>query len=351
MDRRRFIQLSGAFAASFPLDAMAADERHGADTPASVSETEWRSPPAFLDRALADGLVVGLGEAHWHPELIRYQQELICAPALAGRLTDLVLECGNRRHQGLLDAYLSGADSFDGALIDEQRLLAIRLDSIAFPAWMSPAHADLFTRLRATNLGRPRHERIRVHLAEPAFEWADLAGEDDWWAINRQRDEAFFHYLESRLAPNERRGVLVFCGARHLLRGEGGPGLPRETLGRLMARRQPGRLLSIWPSTADDAREATALVGTPPGHPPAIAPVAERPQESGRDLPPPFDNLSERAPSRHVDACLYAGPQQRAMRCDPAIGRGGWPERLRARAHVMPPRLANAVGRLLASVE
>ncbi|WP_322521667.1 hypothetical protein SR882_01905 [Guyparkeria halophila] len=354
MNRRRFIQLAGASATSLSLDRLiAAEERPPIDASASMSNMTWRKSPDFLDQALSGGQVVGLGEAHWYPGLIRYQHELVCAPELAGRLTDLVLECGNRRHQALLDAYLDGAEAFDGAPIDEQRLLAIRLDSLSFPAWMSPSHGQLFARLRATNLARPAGERIRVHLAEPAFDWGDLAGEDDWWAINRQRDEAFFRYLEARFTPAGGRGVVVLCGARHLLKGDGGdagPGMPREPLGRLMAHHQPGRLLSIWPSTSGDESEVAALVGRPPDRWPAIASVADRPQSAGRVLPPPFDDVGEVAPSRHVDACLYAGPQQRSMQCDPVIGRGEWPERLRARAHVLPARLREAVSRLLESL-
>lgn len=30
-------------------------------------------------------------------------------------MTDLVMECGNRRHQGLLDAWLAGEESWQGS--------------------------------------------------------------------------------------------------------------------------------------------------------------------------------------------------------------------------------------------
>ena len=57
------------------------------------------TPVAAIREALLAGKLVGLGEPHWHPDFIRCQHAWLCDPALWGIMTDLVLECGNRRHQ------------------------------------------------------------------------------------------------------------------------------------------------------------------------------------------------------------------------------------------------------------
>ncbi|WP_279624273.1 hypothetical protein [Aeromonas veronii] len=99
-------------------------------------------------------------------------------------MTDLVLECGNRRHQSLLDAWLTGEESWQGEPLTLGRLYPVWLDSCAFPAWMAPEFPALFSALRQNNLVRPEHMRLRVHLCEPSFEWQELTPER-WQLHNR----------------------------------------------------------------------------------------------------------------------------------------------------------------------
>ncbi|WP_279495824.1 hypothetical protein [Aeromonas veronii] len=161
------------------------------------------TPVAAIREALLAGKLVGLGEPHWHPDFIRRQHAWLCDPALWGIMTDLVLECGNRHHQGLLDAWLAGEESWQGEPLTLARLYPVWLDSCAFPAWMAPEFPALFAALRQSNLARPEHVRLRVHLCEPLFEWQEMSPEL-WQQHNRGRDQALADYLLA--LPPARRG-------------------------------------------------------------------------------------------------------------------------------------------------
>ncbi|ANF57415.1 hypothetical protein [Halotalea alkalilenta] len=148
--------------------------------------------------------LVGLGEAHLTPKVMRALTELILSEAIASRCQDLVVEFGCQRHQALLDAYLAGSRLGAGAL------KPIWNDGPHATLWRHPVYAALLRRLRAVNRKRPAQRRMRMWLAEPAGEWP--CAERD-----RHRRKAFLGCIEQRLLASGRPGLLLF-GMRHLAR-------------------------------------------------------------------------------------------------------------------------------------
>jgi hypothetical protein len=286
------------------------------------------TPVAAIREALLAGKLVGLGEPHWHPDFIRCQHAWLCDPALWGAMTDLVLECGNRRHQGLLDAWLAGEESWQGAPLTLARLYPVWLDSCAFPAWMAPEFPALFAALRQSNLVRPAHQRLRVHLCEPSFDWQALTLAL-WQQHNRGRDQALADYLLA-LPPC---GVVVLAGARHLLKAAGDPHFAQPTLGQLLEAARPGWLhvLHPWP------------IGDEQGEDERVCELADI---TTADLyphwleHPPLETL--------IDRLVWVADRGREMRICPTLQTEPWRSRLLSRAHLLPAGMARQLQNWLA---
>lgn len=280
------------------------------------------TPVAAIREALLASKLVGLGEPHWHPAFIRRQQMWLCDPALWGVMTDLVLECGNRRHQGLLDAWLAGEARWQGEPLTLAHLYPLWLDSCVFTAWMAPEFPALFAALRKSNLARPAHQRLRVHLCEPSFEWQALTPAL-WQQLNRGRDQALADYLLA-LPP---RGVLVLVGARHLLKAAGDPHFSQPTMGQLLEAIRPGWLyvLHPWPMDGEqygNEERVCELAG--------IATEALYPHWLQH---PPLETL--------IDRLVRVAGSRREMRICPTLRAEPWRSQLASRAHLLPSGMAS----------
>ncbi|MFM5422708.1 hypothetical protein ACET8S_07560 [Aeromonas veronii] len=289
------------------------------------------TPVAAIREALLAGKLVGLGEPHWHPDFIRRQHAWLCDPALWGVMTDLVLECGNRRHQGLLDAWLAGEDSWQGEPLTLARLYPVWLDSCAFPAWMAPEFPALFSALRQSNLARPKHMRLRVHLCEPLFEWQEMSTER-WQQHNRGRDQVLADYLLALPA----RGVVVLAGARHLLKAAGDPHFAQPTLGQLLEVARPGWLHALhpWPMAdekGDDEEEERVC---------ELADITTADLYPHWPAHPPLETL--------IDRLVRVADRGREMRICPTLQAEPWRSRLLSRAHLLPVGMARQLQQWLA---
>ncbi|MGY3967523.1 hypothetical protein [Aeromonas enteropelogenes] len=283
------------------------------------------TPVAAIREALLVGKLVGLGEPHWHPAFIRRQHAWLCDPMLWGVMTDLVLECGNRRHQGLLDTWLAGADCWQGEPLTLESLYPVWLDSSAFTAWMPPEFPALFAALRQSNLARPAQLRLRVHLCEPPFEWQELTPEA-WRYHNRGRDQA----MANCIAGLPERGVVVLAGARHLLKAAGDPHFSQPSLGQLLEMVNPGRLhvLYPWLTPAPMGEGVSGVDGLTTAEIFPHWPVQL-----------PLDSL--------IDQRVWVAGAERQIQTCPILQTEPWRSRLRARVPLLPPRMASQLIRWL----
>ncbi|MGJ8518141.1 hypothetical protein [Carnimonas bestiolae] len=176
-----------------------------------------------------DSQLIGLGEAHHTPVVMRTLGSLITHGALGDQCRDLVVEFGTQRHQSLVDDYLAGAS------MSAAQLTVLWRQSAYGTLWAHPVYAALLRRLRAYNMAVPAHQRVRVWLAEPDHR----AGETQ---NPLARSTAFAELIQQQLLDKGRRAVLLF-GMRHLALT---PINQRPTLAWQL-RRSGATLRTLWP--------------------------------------------------------------------------------------------------------
>ncbi|WP_236757863.1 hypothetical protein [Aeromonas cavernicola] len=235
---------------------------------------------------------------------------------------------GNRRHQGLLNAWLAGEEHWQGEPLTLARLYPVWLDSCAFTAWLAPEFPALFAALRQSNLARPAHVRLRVHLCEPSFEWQGLTP-TLWQQHNRGRDQAMADYLLT--LPTQ--GVVLLAGARHLLKAAGDPHFTQPSAGQLLQTMRPGWLyvLHPWlhPQPLDEAgaefeSEQEQVCG--------LAGLTTADLYPDWPIHPPLDGL--------VDQLVRVAGAGREMRVCPCVLAEPWRRRLRERAPLLSAGIA-----------
>jgi len=200
----------------------------------------YQDPIEIISQSLKQKKIIGLGEAHWFQKLFNQLSQLILAPEISHLFSDVVVECGNSKHQSLLDDFIAGKD------VSSEALQSIWLDSIVFPAWLPSQYGDLFYQIRKANFKRTTP--IKVHLTEPRFEWQDIKSKAEFIRINGNRDLALFEYVKENLVE-ENKAAIVLVGARHLLKNTVSnlPIKSHASFGQLMHKEYPDKLLSIWP--------------------------------------------------------------------------------------------------------
>ncbi|WP_025732068.1 hypothetical protein [Carnimonas nigrificans] len=173
--------------------------------------------------------LVGLGEAHHTPVVMRTLGSLITEGALGAQCRDLVVEFGAQRHQSLVDDYLAGAP------LGAAQLAPLWRQSAHGTLWAHPVYAALLRRLRAYNLSRPAHQRFRVWLAEPDGCTGDKPAP-------LARSAAFAELIQRQLLDQGRRALLLF-GMRHLALS---PINQRPSLAWQL-RQEGATLRTLWP--------------------------------------------------------------------------------------------------------
>ncbi|TCI03701.1 hypothetical protein EZV61_09155 [Corallincola luteus] len=274
----------------------------------SPSSNGVEDPIMWVKSKLLDKHIVGLGEAHWFEGVFDHLVQLALSPQLDESYSDLVVEFGNRKHQSLLNAYLSGSD------VPDEDLAAIWLDSMAFPAWLPPQYGRLFYLVREAN--KYRKTPIKVHLAEPEFDWNAIRTPADLALLNGQRDQAIFNYLKLNFALKDRPAIIII-GARHLLKKplSGVRLRSNRCLAELFQEAKAGKLVSVWPhmlgtsTLADhplDDIDVPSLIS-------ADGELAQRVRFDDVLLHPPSVRVSlSPALFDMVDGYLYTGPQCRS---------------------------------------
>ncbi|PAJ75455.1 hypothetical protein CJF42_04770 [Pseudoalteromonas sp. NBT06-2] len=286
-----------------------------------------QDPIKVIEQSLKQKKIIGLGEAHWFQKLFNQLSQLILAPEIESLFSDIVVECGNSKHQNLLDDFISGKE------VAPEELQSIWLDSIVFPAWLPPQYGDLFYQIRKANFKRTTP--IKVHLTEPSFEWQDIKSKAEFIKINGNRDFALFEYVKKNLLQ-ENKAAIVLVGARHLLKSEvsNRPIKSHASFGQLMHKNYPDKLLSIWPHILTE--------------PPAWVKDKSHSQRYGyfdtqnreiknitfdeiAPVKPMFNLFSSAKLSSLVDGYLYLGVQERELSISPHLYNTKWCKKMAQR--------------------
>jgi hypothetical protein len=301
------------------------------------AEAELRPQGAlkFLLDALRRSPLVAIGDRHGLQEIHDVLTALLFHPDLPRQLTDVVVEFGNARHQGVADRFV-----LEGRPVADTDLQPIWRHTVGGGVlWDAPAYAQFFRTVRAVNWARPPGRRLRVLLGDPPFDHAKVRGaadKDYVLGLARQRDAHYAAVVEREVLAKGRRALLL-AGGGHLLRGVQ-DNFQQPNAATLLEKKHPGTLFVVDPlilppgthrdgllhrvqaATAGWARPSCALLaGTWLG---ALT-GSSRPWVNSmayRAMGPGAARYGAQA-----DAVLYLGPGEAltASRADPAIYRSG----------------------------
>lgn len=160
--------------------------------------------------------VVGMSAAHSDKMLDDFLLSLVRSGRLAGKVNDIVIECGNRKYQDALDRYIAG---------EPVPLADVR------PAWrnttaamcgMSGFTEALLIAIREMNLRTPPADRVRVLAADPPVDWST----GDALTIRRSanRDASITSVMMTEVLPKHRK-ALMLIGVGHLYHAEASGGV------------------------------------------------------------------------------------------------------------------------------
>jgi hypothetical protein len=186
----------------------------------------------FILHAFAAYDVVGLNAGHNNKALDDFILSLIRRPELPATVNDIVVECGNRRYQPILDRYIAGED----VAVEEARL-AWRETSVAM-CGLSGFYAELFPLVRQINLSLAPARRFRVVAGDPPLDWS--AGDPSAIRAGLDRDASLTSAMVAEVLSKNRK-ALVLYGVGHLWHS----GRSRPTAVSEYERTYPGRTLVI----------------------------------------------------------------------------------------------------------
>ena len=343
VSRRTLLRRSGAVAAGTIVAGALGAGGRAATALASATSLGVRAPTGTdpLPRDAIAGLLeamqrfplVGLGERHGIQETYDFLTGLLVNPALPARITDIVVECGNAKHQDLADRFVLG----DEPIANSDLAQIWRFTVGGGVIWDAPVYEQFFRTVRAVNWMRPPSRRIRVLLGDPAFDYRRVRGVADKGyviATQRQRDAHYAAIVEREVLAKGRRALMI-AGANHLLQGLISNDNPQGlNAASLLVQRHPGvlfvvDLLVLPPGRPDNplVQRAEAMVAHWPR--PAMANLAGTWLGATTESAEPWVNsaayLAATASARRfgaqADAILYLGPGAAltASRPDPSI--------------------------------
>jgi outer membrane protein OmpA-like peptidoglycan-associated protein len=179
---------------------------------------------------------------------------LVRQPAFAGKVNDIVVECGNARYQAVMDRYIAGEE------VPRDDLKRVwENTTIVTGVWSAPMYEAVFSDIRSVNKTLPPKLRFRVLLGDPPIDWSLIRGPADE-DMNDWRDAHFAWIVDEQVMKKGRR-ALIWIGGAHISRRVRFP----ESLIHLLDRRFPGKthvVLAVDPRDIEPS--LSARLGTSP---------------------------------------------------------------------------------------
>ncbi len=153
--------------------------------------------------------VVAIGADHGNKDLDDFIMALIRVPAFAGRVNDLVVECGNSLFQSVLDRYIAGEAIPLSAVQQTWRNTNQPLCAV------SGFYEELFPLVRQINTRLPRERRLRVLAGDPPIDWTRTSAKSE---SAGNRDANIAAVMETHVLSKHRKALMLF-GTAHLFHG------------------------------------------------------------------------------------------------------------------------------------
>lgn len=176
-------------------------------------------PIAYLRQAVREYPIVLLAEgghqARQPHELLR---RALADKTILNTIDVVIVEFAAARQQGVLDAYIGGAD------VPFDTLSRIWRDTWQSPIgpWDSPLYRELLDVIRSANRSLAPAKRVRVLAGDPPIDWDAIQTRDDFERSRMPRDP-YVATLATEQAFRLGKKVLVIFGGAHLPKVQVGP--------------------------------------------------------------------------------------------------------------------------------
>lgn len=162
-------------------------------------------------KALETHQLVGVSEHHRSKQVHDFIQSLITAPGFAGKVDDIIVECGNALYQDVMDRYVSGEE------VPIEELRKVWQNTTQLLVWDSPLYEALFKTIREVNQKLSREEQMRVVLADPPIDWSKVKSKDDYEPF-AARDQDWLRVIDNEVLKKGRTGFLIAGGGHYWAR-------------------------------------------------------------------------------------------------------------------------------------
>jgi hypothetical protein len=178
-----------------------------AQTEANAPRTEdaTRSILAAFDRYQ----LVGMGAAHGYKDLDDFTLSLIRNSGFPDKVNDIVVECGNRKYQDILDRFIAGAD------VSAAEIRPVWGSTTQQMCSLSGFYERLFPLVRQLNQKLPPQKRLRVLAADPPIDWSTVTDKATWRYFNDQRKSSITSVIMNDVLAKHHKALLLF-GQSHL---------------------------------------------------------------------------------------------------------------------------------------
>jgi hypothetical protein len=148
--------------------------------------------------------LVGMGAAHGYNELDDFTLSLIRNPAFPDKVNDVVVECGNRRYQDILDRFIAGED------LPAAQIRQVWGNTTQQMCSLSGFYERLFPLVREINQQLPPRKRLRVVAADPPIDWSNVRDQAAWRSFTAERAASATSVILSEVLAKKRKALLLF---------------------------------------------------------------------------------------------------------------------------------------------
>jgi hypothetical protein len=115
-----------------------------------------------------------MGAAHGYKDLDDFTLSLIRNSGFPDKVNDIVVECGNRKYQDILDRFIGGAD------VSAAEIRPVWGSTTQQMCSLSGFYERLFPLVRQLNQKLPPQKRLRVLAADPPIDWSTVTDKATW---------------------------------------------------------------------------------------------------------------------------------------------------------------------------
>jgi hypothetical protein len=187
--------------------------------------------------------LVAISEGHRNQQVHDFIISLLRDPRFLQKVNDIVVEFGSARYQDVMDRYTAGQT------VPPEDLRRVWRETVNILVWDAPVYERFFTTIRAVNQNRLQGARLRILLADPPLDWANVGERSRSPKLEELADS--FLYLGPTNSLTESKPPLEIYSdpvyLRELLRrNEIQGGFNTSDLERLRKRFLEGRIQKLW---------------------------------------------------------------------------------------------------------